>query len=130
MSDALDIKNAIEQANRPSEPTLLDTLASAKHIVPTATRRAIKKSLKDTTSAVSSAGQSVFSLAGKGLWLATSVFFVLVFPLAMEVDRELQLQQLDKEQAVRSEMSSPFLNNPGVAAAAAAGGPAPPAPSK
>ncbi|KAJ1845422.1 mitochondrial import receptor subunit Tom22 [Coemansia sp. RSA 486] len=76
------------------EESLLERLSALKDIIPAEQRSAIT----GTISSIGSWGKFGLSLAGKLGWIFTTSALLVVFPLAIESDREKMMQQWEAEQ--------------------------------
>ncbi|KAJ2063543.1 mitochondrial import receptor subunit Tom22 [Coemansia sp. S146] len=77
------------------EETFLERVQALKDIIPIEKRRAVSSALSN----ISYWGTLGMHLAGKLSWVFTTSALLVVFPLALESDREKMMQQWESEQA-------------------------------
>ncbi|KAJ1932038.1 mitochondrial import receptor subunit Tom22, partial [Linderina pennispora] len=90
------------------DESFLERLAALKEIVPAQQRQAISS----TVSSIYNWGNFGLRLAGKLGWVFTSSALLIVFPLALESDREKMMQQWEAEQG---NMAQGGQQHPGMA---------------
>ncbi|KAJ1929045.1 mitochondrial import receptor subunit Tom22, partial [Linderina macrospora] len=98
------------------DESFLERLAALKEIVPAQQRQAISS----TVSNIYSWGNFGLRLAGKLGWVFTSSALLIVFPLALESDREKMMQQWEAEQGNMAQGGQP---HPGMAGGMPSGAP-------
>ncbi|KAJ2628416.1 mitochondrial import receptor subunit Tom22 [Coemansia sp. RSA 1290] len=76
------------------DESLLERLAALKEIVPVEHRQLMSRSI----SRISYWGEFGFKLVGKLSWVFTTSALLVVFPLALETDRDKMMQQWEQEQ--------------------------------
>ncbi|KAJ1823386.1 mitochondrial import receptor subunit Tom22 [Coemansia sp. RSA 2675] len=77
------------------EETFLERVQALKDIIPVEKRRAISSAFSN----ISYWGTFGIHLAGKLGWVFTTSALLVVFPLALETDRDKMMQQWESEQA-------------------------------
>ncbi|KAJ2492432.1 mitochondrial import receptor subunit Tom22 [Coemansia sp. RSA 2050] len=77
------------------EETFLERVQALKDIIPIEKRRAISSAFSN----ISYWGTFGIHLAGKLGWVFTTSALLVVFPLALETDRDKMMQQWESEQA-------------------------------
>ncbi|KAJ2047272.1 mitochondrial import receptor subunit Tom22 [Coemansia sp. RSA 376] len=77
------------------EETFLERVQALKDIIPIEKRRAFSSAISN----ISYWGTFGLHLAGKLSWVFTTSALLVVFPLALESDREKMMQQWESEQA-------------------------------
>ncbi|KAJ2697949.1 mitochondrial import receptor subunit Tom22 [Coemansia sp. IMI 203386] len=93
--DTDDEENEYDDDDDYLEESLLERLSALKDIIPAEQRSAIT----GTISSIGSWGKFGMSLAGKLGWIFTTSALLVVFPLAIESDREKMMQQWEAEQS-------------------------------
>ncbi|KAJ2851017.1 mitochondrial import receptor subunit Tom22 [Coemansia brasiliensis] len=76
------------------DESLLERLAALKEIVPAEHRQMMSRSI----SRISHWGEFGIKLVGKLSWVFTTSALLVVFPLALETDRDKMMQQWEQEQ--------------------------------
>ncbi|KAI7826690.1 mitochondrial outer membrane translocase complex, subunit Tom22 [Kickxella alabastrina] len=85
------------------EESFLERIAALKDIVPVEQRRVISS----TVSSIGRWGGMGISVVGKLGWIFTTSALLVVFPLAIESDREKMMQQWEAEQGMQGQMNAP-----------------------
>ncbi|KAJ2719841.1 mitochondrial import receptor subunit Tom22 [Coemansia sp. Benny D115] len=91
------------------DESLLERIAALKDIIPSEHRR----SISNTIQSVGSWGAFGLSLVGKLGWVFTTSALLVVFPLAIESDREKMMQQWEAEQQGAAQGAGPAGQLPG-----------------
>ncbi|KAJ2811388.1 mitochondrial import receptor subunit Tom22 [Coemansia sp. 'formosensis'] len=119
LTDKEDDESDFEDEDDEFEETFLERVQALKDIIPIEKRRAVSSAL----SSISYWGTFGMNLAGKLGWVFTTSALLVVFPLALESDREKMMQQWESEQAGAvpgGQQQQPMLGGmpPGVAGSA------------
>ncbi|KAJ1735147.1 mitochondrial import receptor subunit Tom22, partial [Coemansia biformis] len=89
-----DFEDYDEDDDELADESLLERLAALKDMVPARHQRAISS----FASTVGYWGSFGAQLTGKLAWVATTSVLLVVFPLALESDRDKMMQQWESEQ--------------------------------
>ncbi|KAI8321214.1 hypothetical protein GQ54DRAFT_298112 [Martensiomyces pterosporus] len=110
------------------EESFLERIVALKDIIPSHHRQAISS----TASSVYNWGNFGVRLAGKLGWVFTTSALLVVFPLALETDRDKMMQQWESEQGMAQGHHQPGMGGapgiPGIPGSAPAPGMVGPAP--
>ncbi|OLY83253.1 Mitochondrial import receptor subunit tom22 [Smittium mucronatum] len=95
------------ESDMDSEPdldeTMMERLAALVDIVPASTRARISSNAM----AAVGMGAAAFGLAGKVAWFLSTAALLIVFPLALESDKEQVMVQYEKEQQMLQQQTVP-----------------------
>ncbi|KAI9279762.1 mitochondrial outer membrane translocase complex, subunit Tom22 [Sporodiniella umbellata] len=87
------------------DESFLDRISALKDIVPLKTRNRVSSSVATLTSW----GKTGATFVGKGAWVITTSMFLLVLPLALEIEKEQALVAYEKE-AMQQQGTQQMLN--------------------
>ncbi|KAI7888147.1 mitochondrial outer membrane translocase complex, subunit Tom22 [Mucor mucedo] len=88
------------------DESLLDRIAALKDIIPLKHRNRMSNSV----STLSSWGKTGATFVGKSAWVITTSMFLLVLPLALEIEKEQALVAYEKE-AMQQQGTQQMLNS-------------------